>query len=316
MAFLDNAGDIILDAVLTDTGRMRLSKGDGSFRIKYFALADDEIDYTTYNSSHPNGSAYYDLDIMQTPILEAFTDNRASLKHKLMTINNRELLYLPVLRLNTELDDSVKRLSNSFGSGENFFGIAVNETTRKLNESDSSRPGNRTQGVMDGVYPPDSQTYIRIDQGFVDTAQNTGEIPSSLKDTAYLISIDDRLGSIVSYHGNDMGTMVSPEPSYVDDDSIATYFLSDRHTGDFVRNITETTNSGNTPINGRKGTMLRIKIKSHPDLADSNILFDRLGSIVTMDGSNTYRAIDSVVRIVGSVTGHRIDIPIRFFKTT
>ena len=38
MAFLDNSGDIILDAVLTDTGRMRLAKGDGSFRIAKFAL--------------------------------------------------------------------------------------------------------------------------------------------------------------------------------------------------------------------------------------------------------------------------------------
>ena len=33
MAFLDNSGDIILDAVLTDTGRYRLAKGDGSFKI-------------------------------------------------------------------------------------------------------------------------------------------------------------------------------------------------------------------------------------------------------------------------------------------
>ena len=34
MGFLDNSGDIILDAVLTDTGRARLAKGDGSFNIK------------------------------------------------------------------------------------------------------------------------------------------------------------------------------------------------------------------------------------------------------------------------------------------
>ena len=47
MAFLDNSGDIILDAVLTDTGRMRLAKGDGSFRIAKFAPFDDEIDYST-----------------------------------------------------------------------------------------------------------------------------------------------------------------------------------------------------------------------------------------------------------------------------
>ena len=65
MGFLDNSGDIILDAVLTDTGRFRLAKGDGSFRITKFALGDDEIDYTTYNKDHASGSAYYDLEILQ-----------------------------------------------------------------------------------------------------------------------------------------------------------------------------------------------------------------------------------------------------------
>ena len=38
MAFLDNSGDIILDAVLTDLGRQELAKGDGSFRIEKFAI--------------------------------------------------------------------------------------------------------------------------------------------------------------------------------------------------------------------------------------------------------------------------------------
>ena len=51
MAFLDNSGDIILDAVLTDTGRYRLAKGDGSFKIVKFALGDDEINYGLYEAS-------------------------------------------------------------------------------------------------------------------------------------------------------------------------------------------------------------------------------------------------------------------------
>ena len=45
MAFLDNSGDIILDAVLTDEGRKRLARGDGSFKIVKFALGDDDIEY-------------------------------------------------------------------------------------------------------------------------------------------------------------------------------------------------------------------------------------------------------------------------------
>ena len=69
MAFLDNSGDIILDAVLTDTGRMRLAKGDGSFKIVKFALGDDEINYELYDKNNASGSAYYDLEILQTRII-------------------------------------------------------------------------------------------------------------------------------------------------------------------------------------------------------------------------------------------------------
>ena len=43
MAFLDNSGDIILDAVLTDTGRLALAKGNGTFKISQFIFSDDEI---------------------------------------------------------------------------------------------------------------------------------------------------------------------------------------------------------------------------------------------------------------------------------
>ena len=101
MGFLQNDGDIILDAVLTDTGRMRLAKGDGSFKISKFALGDDEIDYGLYDKNNPSGSAYYDLTILQTPVMEAFTNNTSAMNSKLMSINRNDLLYLPVLELFT-----------------------------------------------------------------------------------------------------------------------------------------------------------------------------------------------------------------------
>ena len=100
MAFLDNSGDIILDAVLTDTGRLRLAQGDGSFKITKFALGDDEINYGLYNKDHSSGSAYYDLEILQTPVLEAFTNNTSNLKSKLVTISRTNILYMPSLKLN------------------------------------------------------------------------------------------------------------------------------------------------------------------------------------------------------------------------
>jgi len=80
MGFLDNSGDIILDAVLTDTGRKRLARGDGSFNVSKFALGDDEINYNLYNKNHSSGSAYYDIEILQTPVLEAFTNNTSTMK--------------------------------------------------------------------------------------------------------------------------------------------------------------------------------------------------------------------------------------------
>ena len=73
MGFLDNSGDIILDAVLTDTGRFRLAKGDGSFKITKFALGDDEINYGSYNTSHSSGSAYYDLNIFFNRLYSCFS---------------------------------------------------------------------------------------------------------------------------------------------------------------------------------------------------------------------------------------------------
>ena len=67
MAFLDNSGDIILDAVLTDAGRQRMARGD--FKIVKFALGDEEVNYEIFNANHPSGSAFFDLSIMQTPVL-------------------------------------------------------------------------------------------------------------------------------------------------------------------------------------------------------------------------------------------------------
>ena len=110
MAFLDNSGDIILDAVLTDEGRRRLARADGSFKITKFALGDDEIDYSSFQINHASGTAYQDLEILQTPILEAFTNNSTQLKSRLLTYLDNSKFYLPVIALN-DLEDSTNRMS-------------------------------------------------------------------------------------------------------------------------------------------------------------------------------------------------------------
>ena len=57
MAFQDNSGDIIFDVVLTDEGRRRLARGDGSFNITKFALGDDEVNYTSIDRDWETVSA-------------------------------------------------------------------------------------------------------------------------------------------------------------------------------------------------------------------------------------------------------------------
>jgi hypothetical protein len=95
MAYL-NSTTVTVDAILTTKGRELMARNDGSFRITQFALSDDEIDYTLYNSSHPSGSAFYGEAIQNMPLLQAFPDETQDLKYKLITLP-RGTAKLPIL---------------------------------------------------------------------------------------------------------------------------------------------------------------------------------------------------------------------------
>ena len=97
MGYLNNS-IVTVDAILTKKGRELLAKNDGSFRITQFALADDEIDYTLYNPSHPSGSAFYGEAIENMPLLEAFPNETQIMKYKLVTLP-RGTARLPILDL-------------------------------------------------------------------------------------------------------------------------------------------------------------------------------------------------------------------------
>ena len=97
MGYLNNSV-ITIDAILTTKGRELLAANDGSFRITQFSLADDEIDYTLYNPSHPSGSAFYGEAIDGMPLLEAFPEESQIMKFQLATLP-RGTAKLPVLNL-------------------------------------------------------------------------------------------------------------------------------------------------------------------------------------------------------------------------
>lgn len=310
MGFLDNSGDIILDAVLTDTGRMRLAKGDGSFKIVKFALGDDEINYEIYNKDDSRGSAYYDLEVLQTPVLEAFTDNAASMKSRLISIPRNNLLYLPVVKLNTTFDSSTAKHS----TGD--FLIAVD--TESEDELFTDNTGVSIDGVLMGETPTRSGNRIRLDQGLDTTEISPARaLDPLLLETQYAIEIDNRLGSIVERTDG-----VKASVSFVDDDSIATYYLSRGTDNEFVMDIQDTSeNTSAGSIKGPRGTKLVFKVQSSLELNTSDFLFDTIGTTESIAGSKSdtgsgvsFKTIKSTIRVTGVNTGYRIDIPVKFCK--
>jgi hypothetical protein len=96
MAYIDN-GTITVDAILTKKGRELLAQ-NGNLNITSFALADDEIDYTLYQPNHPNGSAFYDIAIRNTPVFEPVSDETQTMKYKLVSLN-QGVTSIPVISI-------------------------------------------------------------------------------------------------------------------------------------------------------------------------------------------------------------------------
>ena len=311
MAFLDNSGDIILDAVLTDTGRMRLAKGDGSFRIVKFALGDDEIDYGLFNKSDNRGSAYYDLEIMQTPVLEAFTNNTSLLKHKLISMPQTNLLYLPVIKLDDVSNKSAAFEQNTIAgnaitagvAGSGIYFLPADEETLTALKND----------VKFGILgDPNTAVHIQAIQG-LDTEEisYTRAISSELRETQYIISVDNRLAQVVKSDDND----ITAKKSYIDDDQVATYYLSMQDDKYVVKLETATTKPD--VISGPQGSKIMFNLFRTEEIESSTTLFNELGggagSVMTISGQ-AYLYIDTNVRITGATTGSSIDIPIRVMK--
>ena len=130
MAYLDNT-TITVDAILTKKGRERLAsggKGVNGFHITQFALADDEIDYTLYNTTHPSGSAYYGEAIENMPLLEAFPDENHVMRYKLVTLP-KNTQKMPVISIQPEA------VTFTAGGGLNQPKITITPSTANVTDS-------------------------------------------------------------------------------------------------------------------------------------------------------------------------------------
>ncbi len=124
MSFLDNAGTIILDAVLTDTGRKRMAQGN--FKVAKFALGDDEVNYELYDvngTQDPHELTSVGRRIISQSCFEAYADENAAITYGLLSYARNDLLYLPVLKQNEKIAGALKM------GADNFYYLAVNEET-------------------------------------------------------------------------------------------------------------------------------------------------------------------------------------------
>lgn len=105
MGFLQgDTNNIIIDAVLTDTGRQFLARNDGSFSTVKFAFGDDEVDYGTITKyGRTVGKEKIEKN---TPIFEALTNGSLAQKYKCIAVSNPNLVRLPSLSLSAGADTS------------------------------------------------------------------------------------------------------------------------------------------------------------------------------------------------------------------
>jgi hypothetical protein len=350
MAFLDNSGDIILDAVLTDTGRKRLARGDGSFKIVKFSLGDDEIDYSLYRNSnsiegvHPSGSAYYDLNILQLPILEAFTNNTSILKSKLVSYVQNDLLYLPVVLLNNIMFPT----ATSVGYPRGGYLMTADNTTSALFTEDAYVAGTAAGFIKgDSITTQDAfrSRPVIFDQGLDTTELSVGFLADgdARKETAFIVELDNRLFDLYPPLGENLQA-AKALPSYIDDDNVASYFFARNTTGPntryfAARDSVGTTMNGFSIINGngdtnsvlgktvagdssgRYGTRFGFRLGASLNTQTSAYLFNLLGSTESRAyagagaASKNYKFINTVIRVTGYTTGYRVDIPIKLIKT-
>jgi hypothetical protein len=131
------------------------------------------------------------------------------------------------------------------------------------------------------------------------------------------------------------------QPSFIDDDSIATYYFAlgtdapyfarqNDGRGGSAEPVYEIVTDGNgtrsqnsvvgpTNTTGRLGSRLVFGLRSSLNLQNSQDLFTRLGGTATITVGSTalsFSFINTVIRITGFNTGYRVEVPLKLLKYT
>jgi hypothetical protein len=326
MAFLDNSGDIILDAVLTELGRKKMARG--TFNITKYALGDDEINYELYNKNHASGSAYYDLEIMQTPIFESNTGQNASINYGLKSITNRRLFYMPAIKRNTLVDRAALPVTNTF-----YLAISDGVTYDALVTAFGGVAGGGVRKVLLSGKRDSSAIILEtgIDNSEIaGTAANRTNIiqANNLAESYFDISIDTRfLAGVMGPAGSttfsnngpsgdsQISISLSARTPNRRDQSITnhSYVRIASITNNVVKRQTDKkADTGTSVIAGPRGSMTALNFLVATLAPDDFVRYGKTGQTVS-GAAGTYKYIDTMVKIVGS-TGLVEQLPIRIIQ--
>lgn len=175
MGVLDSTtNNILVDVVLTDTGRQFLARNDGSFDIVKFAVADDEVNYNIIKQfGRTVGKEKIEKN---TAVLEAQTNGNLALKYRCISISNPNLIRLPTLSLTGEgLDSTSTVVSMS----------RVSNTTRRIQV---------TQTIQDedsiDVELRDQIFIITLDNQFLEIAGQAPDDVDFQRRATYMVTRD------------------------------------------------------------------------------------------------------------------------------
>jgi len=173
MGFLDSAtNNIILDSVLTDTGRQFLARNDGSFSLVKYALGDDEVDYS--NIVKYGRTVGKERIEKLTPVLEALTNQAYALKYKLISVSNPNLVRLP-------------RFSLSGGAA-----VSSSTSTVTLGRTRSTTANITVEQTLQGeatidVELRDQVFQVEMSNLFLQIQQNTPDATDNQQRATYLV---------------------------------------------------------------------------------------------------------------------------------
>ena len=162
MGFINNTSHI-LNAVLTKKGKQYLAKSDGKFNITKFALADDEIDYTLWDTSHPKGTDYYGAVLESTPMLEPCVDPEVVMKYKLFT--------MPV---GTKALPYIANVTPSSLLGDNALVTGYNSETQP-NWSVENHVINPTTQGAEGAFLGENYSFLVLNKNVIDIGVGQGD---------------------------------------------------------------------------------------------------------------------------------------------